>query len=201
MDDEKYFMLTDHSIPTNRGYYTSNKAATPSDVKFKQTRKDEPKILVWIAISTNGVSSSSSAKQKQAINEKTYFKECIVKRLIPFINSYHLKEEVLFWPDLASSHYSSLATSCLGQNDIQFVGKHFHPQNCSQARPIETLWSILKNMVYDQGWEARNIDQLKRRIMKKIKEININVVQAMFADIKKQLRKIADHGPYHACSA
>ena len=151
MDDEKYFMLTDHSVPTNRGYYTSNKAATPSDVKFKQTRKYKPKILVWIAISTNGISSPFFPKHKQAINEKTYFKECIVKRLIPFINSYHLKEKVLFWPDLASSHYSNMVTSYLGQNDIQFVDKHFNPQNCPQTRPIETLWSILKNMVYDQG--------------------------------------------------
>ena len=97
MDDEKYFMLTDHSAPTNRGYYTSNKAAIPFDVKFKQTRKYEPKILVWIAISTNGISSPFFVKQKQAINEKTYFKEYIVKRLISFINSYHLKEKVLFW--------------------------------------------------------------------------------------------------------
>ena len=94
-----------------------------------------------------------------------------------------------------------MVTSYLGQNDTQFVDKHFNPQNCPQARPIETLWSILKNMVYDQGWEARNIDQLKRRIMKKIKEIDMNVVQTMFADIRKQLRKIADHRPYHACSA
>ena len=201
INDEKYFMLTEHSVPTNRDYHTSNKAATPSDVKFKQTRKYEPKILLWIAISTNGISSPFLAKQKQAINEKTYFKECIVKRLIPFISSHHLKEKVLFWPDLASSHHSNIVTSYLGQNDIQFGDKHFNPQNCPQARPVETLWSILKNMVYDQGWEARNIDQLKRRIMKKIKEISINVSQIMFADIRKQLRKIADHGPYHACSA
>ena len=56
MDDEKYFMFTHQSVPINRGYYTSNKAETPSDVKFKQSCKYEPKILVWIAISTNGIS-------------------------------------------------------------------------------------------------------------------------------------------------
>ena len=75
-----------------------------------------------------------------------------------------------------------------------------NPQNCPQSRPIETLWSILKNMLYDQGWEAKNIDYLKRRIQQKIKEIDINVVQSMFSGIRKQLRKIADHGLYHACS-
>jgi transposase len=47
------------------------------------------------------------------------------------------------------------------ENDIEFVDRQFNPQNCPQARPIETLWAILKNMVYDQGWEAKNIDHLK----------------------------------------
>ena len=75
-----------------------------------------------------------------------------------------------------------------------------NPQNCPQSKPIETLWSILKNMIYDQGWQATNIDHLKRRIQQKIKEIDINVIQSMFSGIRKQLRKIADHGSYHAYS-
>ena len=37
--------------------------------------------------------------------------------------------------------------------------------------------------------------------MKKIKEIDMNVVQTMLADINKQLRQIAGHGLHHACSA
>ena len=54
-----------------------------------------------------------------------------------------------------------MVTSYLDQNNIQFEDKHFNSQNCPQTRPIETVWSILKNMVYDQGWEAKNINQLK----------------------------------------
>jgi hypothetical protein len=55
-------------------------------------------------------------------------------------------------------------------------------------------------MVYDQGWEAKNIDHLKQRIQQKMNEIDIEVVQTMFSGIRKQLKKIADHGPYKACS-
>jgi transposase len=200
MDDEKYFQLADQSVPTNRGFYSSNKRTNSPHVKFKKTRKFEPKILVWIAISASGISSPFFAKQKQAINQDTYLEECIVKRLMPFIESYHDKEKVLFWPDLATSHYSKIVTQYLDQNGVQFVAKEFNPQNCPQARPIETLWSILKNMVYDQGWEARNIDQLERRIAQKMEEIDVNVVQSMFSGIRKQLKKIAEHGPYEACS-
>ena len=56
-------------------------------------------------------------------------------------------------------------------------------------------------MVYDEGWEAKTIDHLQRRIAKKLKEIDIKIVQQMFSGIRKQLRKIADNGPCEACSS
>ena len=95
MDDEKYFLLSNQSIPTNRGYYSSEKSLTSPEVRFKRTQKFEQKLLVWIAISTNGISSPFFAKQRQAINEKTYLEECTTKRLVPFIDSYHDKDKTL----------------------------------------------------------------------------------------------------------
>ena len=95
----------------------------------------------------------------------------------------------MFWPDLASSHYDHDVLQYLSQNDVQFVDKEFNPQ----ARPIETLWSILKNMVYDEGWEAKTIDQLQRRIA--YQNCPTNVFRHT-----KTTRKIADNGPYEACS-
>ena len=89
-------------------------------------------------------------------------------RLIPCIKSHHNKEKVLFWPDLPSSHYGHDILQNLNENDVQSVDKEFNPQNCPQARPIETLWSIHKNMVYDEGWETKTIDHLQRRIAKNI---------------------------------
>lgn len=201
MDDEKYFLLQDQSVPTNRGFYTCDKRATPPEVKFKRTQKFEPKILVWIAISEKGISKPFFSKQKQAVGQTTYLNECIIARLMPFIASCHNKDKVLFWPDLATSHYGHEVLQYLNQKGVQFVDKEFNPQNCPQARPIETLWSILKNMVYDEGWEAKTIDQLQRRIARKLKEIDMKVVQNMFSGIRKQLRKIADNGPYEACSS
>jgi transposase len=119
---------------------------------------------------------------------------------MPFIEEHHHKRKVLFWPDLARSHYGLKVMEYLDENGINFVPEEKNPQNCPQARPIETFWSILEQMVYSGGWEAQNIDQLKRRIKNKLKEVDIKVVQAMFSDIRKQLRRIADKGPYEACS-
>ena len=41
MDDEKYFLLVDQSVPTNRGFYTFDKAVTPPEIKYKRTKKYE----------------------------------------------------------------------------------------------------------------------------------------------------------------
>ena len=70
----------------------------------------------------------------------------------------------MFWPDLASSHYGHDVLQYLNKKDVQFVDKEFNPQ----ARAIESLWSILKNMGDDEGWEAKTIDHLRRRIAKKL---------------------------------
>ena len=118
----------------------------------------------------------------------------MIARLIPLIKSDHNKEKVLFWPDFPSSDYGHDVLQYFNENDVQFVDKEFNPQ----ARPIETLWSILKNMVDD---EAKIIDHLQRRIAKKLKEIDIKIVQPTFSGIREQLRKIADNGPYQDCSS
>ncbi|CAF3738219.1 unnamed protein product [Rotaria socialis] len=176
MDDEKYFTLTNESVSTNRGFYTSDPSTTPSEVKFKRTQKYPAKILVRMAISGKGISKPFFAKQTQAINERTHLKKYIEAGLMPFLNSYHNIEKVLFWPDLTSSHYAA------------------------SARPFETIWQILEEKVYGGDWEAKTIDQLKRRIQQQLKRIDMKPVQAMFSSIRKQLRKIADKGPFAACS-
>lgn len=64
-----------------------------------------------------------------------------------FVEQYHHKQQVLFWPDLARSHYGLKVRQYLEKNGIQFVPQQKNPQNCSQVRPIDTLWSILEQLV------------------------------------------------------
>ena len=200
MDDKKYFLLHNESIAANRGFDTSDPSVAPPEVKFKSAKKFEPKTLVWIAISEGGITTPSFAEQQQAVTQTTYLNECINARLMPFIEKYHHKKKVLFWSALARSHFGFKVMEYLDQNGIHFVSQKRNPQNCPQARPVETLWSILEQMVYAGAWEAKNINQLKKRIMKKLNKLDSKVIQSMFLDIRKQLRKIADKGSYEVCS-
>lgn len=65
MDDENYFTLTNESVSTNRGFYTSDPGVTPAHVKLKRTQKYSAKVLVWIAVSDKGISEPFFAQQRQ----------------------------------------------------------------------------------------------------------------------------------------
>ena len=107
MDDEKYFMLHDEFVPSNRGFYTSNPSDASPGVKFRRAQKFE--------LSKN-FSLDSRAKNFS-----------LEARLMPFIHKHHIKEKVLFWPDLATSHYSHKVMNYLDDNEVQMVHKQWSP--------------------------------------------------------------------------
>lgn len=139
LDDEKYFTLTGDSVIGNRLFYSTDPARAPADIKFRKKKKFEPKIMVWMAMSSKGVSDVYIHKSKQAIRQDTYLNECINKRLLPFIEQYHFNGNYLFWPDLASAHYSKSVQERLNEKNVPFVIRKDNPPNVPQARPIETV--------------------------------------------------------------
>ena len=45
------------------------------------------------------------------------------------------------------------------------IRKDLNLPNSPQVRPIERFWAHLKSKVFDRNWEAKNTDQLKRKIV------------------------------------
>ena len=52
MNDEKYLTLSNESVSTNRGLYTSDPSVAPTEVKFKRAQQ----VLVGIAVSEKDIS-------------------------------------------------------------------------------------------------------------------------------------------------
>jgi hypothetical protein len=75
------------------------------------------------------------------------------------LNTHHADDEIMFWPDLATCHYSRITRDCYEANKINFVSKVDSPPNLTQARPIEEFWAILSRKIYN-GWEAQNTSNL-----------------------------------------
>jgi hypothetical protein len=40
-----------------------------------------------------------------------------------------------------------------------------NPANVPEARPIEDFWAHLKRNVYMDGWQAKNLNQLKQEFL------------------------------------
>ncbi|CAF0806865.1 unnamed protein product [Rotaria sordida] len=199
MDDEKYFTLSGNNVSCNRYFYSTNPATTPPNIKFRKKAKFEPKVMIWMAISTKGIFDVYVHKSKLGVDQKTYLQECINKRLIPFIDKYHYDGNYLFWPDLASSHYSKVVQERLNQKNIPFISRNDNPPNVPQGRPIERVWSILEQKIYANNWEAKNADHLIRRIKQKAKELDQPTLQAMMEGVRKKLWSMWRDGLYSVC--
>jgi transposase len=196
IDDEHYFPLSKACIPGNRKYYSSDKENAPPEVKYYFKKKYEKKIMLWIAISPRGLSPPFFVPAGLAVNQYVYRDKCLKKILVPFIKKKYPDGQYLFWPDKASSHYAKSVVDFLQEENVRFVGKDDNPVNLPQARPIEDFFGLLDQMVYDKGWEAENLKQLKNRVKYCLKKVEVDVVRGQMESVRRKLRMCAEGGPF-----
>jgi hypothetical protein len=194
IDDECYLTLSCTTLSGNDRFYSNNLQNTPQEAKNSYVSKFEPKLLVWIAISPRGKSKVVFFKSGLAINKNVYQKECLERRLIPFIKQYYSDGQYVFWPDLASSHYASSVQEYLRDQNVTFVPKNMNPANVPKARPIEDFWAILKQNVYNDNWQATNIGQLKKRVTWCLSKLDSKLIQRLAQSTAKRLDTVARHG-------
>ena len=56
MDVEKYFKLTENNVVGNRYFYSTDPATAPPKVNFQCKTKFELKVMIWMGMSSKGVS-------------------------------------------------------------------------------------------------------------------------------------------------
>ena len=103
----------------------------------------------------------------------------------------------MFWSVLASCHYARQTQNWLADQNVPFVPRNDNPPNLPQARPIEAFWALLSRKVYGGAWEAQNEEELRRRIDRKVREIDVNAVQNLMLGARRKLRIVEDHGPLY----
>ena len=196
LDDEKFFTFEASNMPGNAYYYTDDKSKCPDGVRFAGKEKFPKKIMVWIAVSSRGLSKPNFRVLKsEATNSDVYINECLIPRLVPFIRHHHSDNNYVFWPDLARAHYSKETVAWMNEN-VKYVPEHLNPPNVTQARPIESFWGDLAQKVYEGGWEATTEEELIRRIKSKIKDFNTNYLETLMAGVKAKVRSIGENGVY-----
>ena len=93
LDDESYFTLTNSEINENVNLYSRNFEFTLKEFKFKTKDKFEDKLLVYVIISSLGVSRT----------HKTPSGIVIIRRLfsnkgLPCIRNLPENTQYIFWP-------------------------------------------------------------------------------------------------------
>ncbi len=197
IDDEKYFLFRNYNQIGNDSFYSDNQNLTPSEVKYKSLKKNENKLMLYIAISNRGISKPYFCKSGLNIRKEIYINKCLKKITLPFIREYHNNRPYVLWPDKASSHYANLTKKYFKDDNINFVSYDHNPTNLPQCRPIEDFFGYLSSIVYAKNWKAKSIQSLKNRIRNFIKKVDISVVQRMCNGILRDLRKVADNGPLY----
>ena len=107
---------------------------------FRRMFGRRKKFLTWQAIYGCGEISASFITSG-TINGAIYTKECLKKRLLPFIRKH--KGSTLFWPDLASCHYARDVLEWYRANGVNLVPKDRNPLN-SPERKTETETKLRK---------------------------------------------------------
>jgi len=151
-------------------------------------------LLVWAAISSKGISRIFIVPSGLAVNQHINKEECLQRCLIPFIKKYHQEDEFIFRPDLASSHYGETVCDFKIESKINFVEKYENPANLPECRPIEQFWAIIKKKVYNGNWKAKNVDQLKERILYMATQIGRSLLAGLFKSMVRTMKDIGRNG-------
>lgn len=194
MDDESYFTLSNSTLSGNDTFYAVDPNECPDEIRYKEKKKFEPKLLVSICISPRGLSPLYIHHSKQAVTQYVYI-EILKITLLPLVSQYYKRNRnFIFWPDLASSHYAKSVVEFLRTKKIKVVPKEVNPANTPEARPIENFWGDLKRLVYANDWQASNLQELEERIISCYSTMNNKNFLKQIANLRTRLNKIAKFG-------
>jgi len=170
-----------------------NNAAQPGELLDEsetpiRIEKFGSKKLIWKAICQCGKASNFFATNG-VLNSDTYITECLRKRLLPFLQ-FHLGSTI-FWPDLASVHYSRKTRNWLEANNVSYVAKDMNPPNVPELRPIERYWSVLNEKLRNDGRITKSDADFSRILRKVSGQIERQLLQNLMNPIKRKLRSFS----------
>lgn len=198
MDDETYVPMDRDQVPGPEYYHCKDKSTVSDENRFKPQAKFFKKFLVWQCIDELG-NVSDPYVTTGTVNGEIYLKHCLKKRLKDFIDKYHKNHKILFWMDMATSHYKKEVTDWLTAQGIDFIGKKENAPNVPQARPIEKFWALCKAEYKRHRRSSKSIESF-RKIWKKIsKKIAQSSAQRLMKEARRHLRAIGYgdvHSPY-----
>lgn len=188
MDDETYVVADFKQLP-GRGFYRAFKRfGVCRSFKYQRLTKFPKKFMVWQAICSCGRKSKTYIA-KGSLTSELYLKECLKQRLLPFIKSHSVSP--LFWPDLATVHYSRTVMEWYETNKVIVVPKSCNPPNTPHLRPIEKYWALVKQKLRKGQKIATNALSFQKYWNSAAKMINECLVKRLMAGLPSKVNKFS----------
>lgn len=187
MDDETYVKADFKQLPGEEFYVAKSCNGVADKYKTRKLSKFPKKYMIWQAICTCGLKSQFYVATG-TVNQEIYTKECLQKRLLPFIQKHDCS--VLFWPDLASCHYGRMAKNWYEANGVHVVPREANPPNCPELRPIEKYWAIVKRKLLKTKCSTVDESQFKKKWKKASDQVTEEDVQRLMAGVKAKVRRV-----------
>lgn len=186
MDDETYVKMDTSTLPGPQYYTAVVGELVPDEEKCVNVEKFGEKVLVWQAMCSCGLKSSTFFT-KGRIGGENYRKECIQKRILPLYNKHDVSP--IFWPDLASAHYAKETVDLIKAKNIDYIEKDRNPPNCPNLRPVERYWAIVKRHMRKKGEVAQNMNDFKKMWNSAARKVTITGVQRLMQSVRSKIRK------------
>lgn len=185
MDDETYVLADFLQLPGQEYYVADTRGNVAEECRVQRSSKFPKKFLVWQAICSCGERSSSFITTG-SINTDVYIKECLQKRLLPFLRKHEVSS--FFWPDLASCHYSKKAIEWYQTNSVMIVPKEANPPNCPELRPIERYWALVKKQLKATKGSAQNEKEFGKKWAASTRKVRKETVKALMEGIPEKVK-------------
>ena len=184
-DDESNFKADFNQMNGHQFYSKRVGGSINNKFRYKYVDKFAKKFMMWQAICSCGLKSPSYVCMG-TMKSPEYIKECLQKRLLPFYNKHAVKP--IFWPDLATIHYSKDAIAWYKANKVTYVDKNHNPPNTPELRPIERYWAKLKAILIKTSSPALDVLSFKRKYTAAAIKVTQSAVQALMEGVKRKVR-------------
>lgn len=188
MDDETYVVADFKQLPGRSFYRAYKRFGVQRRYKYKFLSKFPTKFMVWQAICSCGRKSKTYIA-KGNMNSAIYIKECLNARLLPMLKSHDVPP--LFWPDLASIHYSKSSKEWYELNDVTVVPIEANPPNSPHIRPVEKYWALVKQVLKKHQKLAKNSVSFQKYWISAAKKVDEAVVRRLMTGLAKKVNKFS----------